>query len=613
MPLKNIRMCAMGKLFLILLFVAAVGACSETSPPSSKQEATPSPEKRLMELQKQADSGDAEAQYNLGLMYSEGDGVPKNAAKAVEWYQKAAAQGNEKAQYNLGWMYYFGEGVPKNAAKAVEWWQKAAAQGDAKAQYNLGGMYNRGDGVPKDAAKAVEWYQKAAAQGNADAQFSLGFMYAKGEGVPKNAAKAVEWYQKAAAQGNAGAQYRLGMMYEDGEGVPKDAAKAAEWYQKAAAQGNVGAQSMLGMMYRNGKGVPKDAAKAVEWYQKAAAQGNAGAQYRLGIMYHNGEGVPKDTAKAVEWYQKAAAQGNVGAQLGLTVMYDQGEGVPKDWVLAYAWANLAAAQEGKQGRLAKKFRDLYSKYMSSAQRAEAERLSSNWKLGQVLRREGESASGFGNDGESGTLAKKNTGTAFVVSKDGHAITNYHVVADCKELRVQGRIELIQLVTRDEVSDLALLKMPGETRATATLAPYPASLRQGQDIVVFGFPLDSVLSSGGNLTPGVVSAITGLGNNSNQIQITAPIQPGSSGSPVMSKKGQVVGVVSMKLSDAAMAKYTGNLPQNVNFAVSGQTLKAFLDANRVPYKTGWSFLSWEKSLADLGDEARKWTTVVECWK
>jgi len=188
-----------------------------------------------------------------------------------------------------------------------------------------------------------------------------------------------------------------------------------------------------------------------------------------------------------------------------------------------------------------------------------------------------------------------------------------VVAGCKELRVQGRSESIQLITRDEISDLALLKMPGETRATAVLAPDPASLRQGQGIVVFGFPLDSVLSSGGNLTPGVVSAITGLGNNSNQIQITAPIQPGSSGSPVMDKKGHVVGVVNMKLSDSAMAKATGSLPQNVNFAINGQTLKAFLDANRVPYKTGGSFFAREKSLADLGDEARKWTTVVECWK
>ena len=91
----------------------------------------------------------------------------------------------------------------------------------------------------------------------------------------------------------------------------------------------------------------------------------------------------------------------------------------------------------------------------------------------------------------------------------------------------------------------------------------------------------------------MSALSLRLHDSNQIQITAPIQPGSSGSPVLDKKGHVVGVVSMKLSDLAMAKYTGNLPQSVNFAINGQTLKTFLDANRVSYKTGWSFFSREK--------------------
>ena len=131
--------------------------------------------------------------------------------------------------------------------------------------------------------------------------------------------------------------------------------------------------------------------------------------------------------------------------------------------------------------------------------------------------------------------------------------------------------------------------------------------------MFGYPLNSVLSSGGNLTPGAISAMTGLGNNSNQIQITAPIQPGSSGSPVMDKKGNVVAVVSMKLDDATMAKATGQIGQNVNFAVSGQTVKAFLDANNVPYKTGGGLFSMKQDNADIANEARKWTVLVECWK
>lgn len=112
---------------------------------------------------------------------------------------------------------------------------------------------------------------------------------------------------------------------------------------------------------------------------------------------------------------------------------------------------------------------------------------------------------------------------------------------------------------------------------------------------------------------MISALTGVGNNTNQIQITAPIQPGSSGSPVLDKKGHVVGVVSSKLSDSEMARTTGQVGQNLNFAVNGQTVKSFLDANKVPYKTGGGFFTREQSNADIAEVARKWTVLFECWK
>lgn len=200
----------------------------------------------------------------------------------------------------------------------------------------------------------------------------------------------------------------------------------------------------------------------------------------------------------------------------------------------------------------------------------------------------------------------------MVGKTGHAITNWHVTEGCTEIRIDGREGVVKRITEDAVNDLALLQIPGVVEVAASIANEPAKLRQGEDVVVFGFPLSAVLSSGGNLTPGVVSAMTGLGNNTNQIQITAPIQPGSSGSPVLNKKGQVVGVVSMKLSDTKMVKATGSVGQNVNFAVSGQTLKTFLDTHKVEYRSG-GFMSFEKTTADIADEARKWTMAVECWK
>lgn len=213
----------------------------------------------------------------------------------------------------------------------------------------------------------------------------------------------------------------------------------------------------------------------------------------------------------------------------------------------------------------------------------------------------------------GQLHKAGTGTLFIVNKNGQAITNQHVVSGCAELRIEGRDGAAKLVTEDKVNDLALIRIPGNVKATATIASKPEAVRQGEDIVVFGFPLNTVLSSGGNFTPGMVSALTGLGNNTNQLQITAPIQPGSSGSPVLNKKGEVVGVVAMKLSDRKMARATGEIGQNVNFAVSGQTLKAFLDKHKAGHKDGAGFFTWEKDAADLADEARRWTLVVECWK
>ncbi len=81
---------------------------------------------------------------------------------------------------------------------------------------------------------------------------------------------------------------------------------------------------------------------------------------------------------------------------------------------------------------------------------------------------------------------------------------------------------------------------------------------------------------------------------------------------MNKKGEVVGVVSMKLSDSKMAKATGSVGQTVNFAVNGQTLRTFLDTHKVDYRSGGGFFSRDRSTADLADEARKWT-LVECWK
>ena len=98
---------------------------------------------------------------------------------------QAAEQGDAKAQTNLGVMYSQGQGVHQNPVQAVQWFLKAAEQGVAEAQYNLGVMYVNGRGVRQDYAQAAQWFSKAAEQGYAQEQFGLGVMYGAGQGSDK--------------------------------------------------------------------------------------------------------------------------------------------------------------------------------------------------------------------------------------------------------------------------------------------------------------------------------------------------------------------------------------------------------------------------------------------
>ena len=197
-----------------------------------------------------------------------------NYFEAKKWYQKAADKDFASAQYNLALMYANGQGVQQDNKQALYWYQRSADQGLASAQYNLARLYFSGQGVQQDYRKAVYWYQKAAGQGNANAQFNLAHRYGAGQGVQKDSKQAVYWYQKAADQGHADAQYLLGFMYNGGIGVQKDYKQAAYWFLKAAAQGIADAQYNLAYKYANGQGVQQDNKQALYWFQQSAAHGH---------------------------------------------------------------------------------------------------------------------------------------------------------------------------------------------------------------------------------------------------------------------------------------------------------------------------------------------------
>ena len=116
----------------------------------------------LKEWRPLAEQGLAAAQYNLGLIYANGQGVKQDYAEAVKWYRRAAEQGDAEAQNNLGVMYEKGQGVKQDHAEAVKWYRLAAEQGYAAAQNNLGVSYELGSGVRQDYVQAHLWYNLAA-------------------------------------------------------------------------------------------------------------------------------------------------------------------------------------------------------------------------------------------------------------------------------------------------------------------------------------------------------------------------------------------------------------------------------------------------------------------
>jgi S1-C subfamily serine protease len=163
---------------------------------------------------------------------------------------------------------------------------------------------------------------------------------------------------------------------------------------------------------------------------------------------------------------------------------------------------------------------------------------------------------------------------------------------------------------DESNDLALVKINVSFGAAevAILRTAPP-VRNGEEVIVYGFPLAGLLSSAGNVTGGNISALAGFGDDIDMMQITAPVQPGNSGGPLLDTYGRVIGVVTGRLNDAS-TKDLGAIPQNVNFAIKATVAANFLDAHGIEYgsSTGSSEIL---EMPAIADKAKEFTVQVVC--
>jgi S1-C subfamily serine protease len=202
-----------------------------------------------------------------------------------------------------------------------------------------------------------------------------------------------------------------------------------------------------------------------------------------------------------------------------------------------------------------------------------------------------------------------TGTAFAVTEHGDLVTNEHVVARCGsvEARLGSRSLAATVKASDQQDDLAILHVE-HTGERAALRSSPR-LRVGEQAITYGFPLAGTLTGEGNLTIGYVSALRGVSDNPNYIQVTTPIQPGNSGGALVDASGHVIGVVAGKINAMRVMQVLGDVPQNINFAISLDVLARFLRKNGIAVAEAAS--EAELRPADVGDQVRAFTYAIRC--
>lgn len=214
-----------------------------------------------------AESGDAEAQNELGRQYASAGGDKRSREMAERWFRRAADQGFVRAKHNLGVLCL---NDPNRKSEALRWFEEASAGGWLPSVYAVGLLMLEAE--MKDGAMTI--FESAAMKGHADSQDALSNLHFE-RGTEDGHAKARYWAELAALQGVVPAQARLGVIYQEGLGVERDPVLAAQWALRAAEAGHPGAQAIIGVAYHTGQGVDADLVESAHWLLRSIKGGNA--------------------------------------------------------------------------------------------------------------------------------------------------------------------------------------------------------------------------------------------------------------------------------------------------------------------------------------------------
>ena len=295
-----------------------------------------------------ADQGHVEAMLRLGLLFQEGYGDFHDLTRAARNFERAAEQGSAEGMTKLARLYQNGRGVPQDEPRAYELLREAAAAGHPEGQKQLAEFYQRGVGVERDNERAYHWYSLAARNGHPEAQNDLGLMYLRGITVDQDLEQGVYWLEQAAQADFQVAIFNLGMLYYRGAYFPVDYEASYRYLSRLADAGHVLGHYSLGMLYYDGLGVEPDRRRAFQQYRAAANRGYTPALLKAADMYLEGEGTDRDFERGFAFMEQAATRGASEAQWRMAVIFDEGRFVLRDPLEALKWG-LMALNQGYEG------------------------------------------------------------------------------------------------------------------------------------------------------------------------------------------------------------------------------------------------------------------------
>lgn len=521
-----------------------------------------------------------------------------------------------RADYDSG-LAAFNEGDYQAAFRE---WEPLAKSGDVDAQFALGYLYEYGEGVTQSYRQAVYWYGKAADAGDVDAAVAMGYLYESGLGVKQNFGHAVQYYEMASDAGDPYAMFNLARLTADGRGTERDVAYAYQLYGVVAGSPDVDEDTKQSAIEERGQLRSSLTAAQIQEADAAAAS-----------WLNGGNNEPTTSGSSGNEKASYADRNNPGysqdPDYSTEPAYAQGEDIR--WV-QQALALLGYDAGPPDGALGPRTQDAIRSFQRDIGLPEDGQVSADLiaALDSIIeqvaalppedtgKQEPDEQLERATETEEPPVAEPDaTGSGILLNTRGQVLTNNHVIEDCRRLTVQlpgAPIVDAAAVAADAENDLAVVRITGDVDAEGYAAFRDGrSIRLADDVIAIGYPLTGLLSSQVKVTTGSVSALAGLYDDTRHMQISVPVQPGNSGGPLIDLAGNVVGVITSKLDAVAVAEATGDIPQNINFAIKSLVARSFLDSNDVEYALAPSDTLLPP--ADAAELARRFTVLIACYE